>query len=273
MTSEGIPPTVGEQNAYVRNAWDTNAAFWDERMGEGNTFFHVLISPAVDELLQVAAGARVLELACGNGVYARHLAERGVNVLATDFAPSMIELARVRSRAYSGRIDYRIVDATDEAQLRALAGPFDAIVCIMGLMDMAAMEPLARTGRELLAPGAPFVFSVIHPCFNSSATNLVVEEEEDAAGRMVRRSWLRVRGYKRTGVTRGEAMHGQPLPHLYFNRPLEELLGVFFGAGWVLDGLREPAFEPGSTAEVREGPNWINLPDIPPVLVARLRAR
>ena len=39
-------------------------------------------------------GARVLELACGTGEDARHLAGRGVSVFASDQSAAMLEIAR-----------------------------------------------------------------------------------------------------------------------------------------------------------------------------------
>ena len=41
-------------------------------------------------------GDRVLELNCGTGADAIHLARRGVRVLATDIAPAMLELTRAK---------------------------------------------------------------------------------------------------------------------------------------------------------------------------------
>jgi hypothetical protein len=35
----------------VHEAWEKKAVFWDERMGEGNAFQRVLISPATERLL------------------------------------------------------------------------------------------------------------------------------------------------------------------------------------------------------------------------------
>ena len=61
-------------NASVRNAWNHNAAFWDERMADGNDFFNVLLWPAVERLLVPSAGERLLDIACGNGVTSRRLA-------------------------------------------------------------------------------------------------------------------------------------------------------------------------------------------------------
>jgi SAM-dependent methyltransferase len=68
-------------------------------------------------------------MACGNGNF--RLAGSGADVVATDFAPRMIDVARERSAAYEGRIEYRLVDATDESQPAALPGQFDAIVCLL----------------------------------------------------------------------------------------------------------------------------------------------
>ena len=65
----------------------------------------------------------------------------------------------------------------------------------------------------------------------------------------------------------GAGMPGEPTPHWYFHRPLHELFGEFFAAGWVIDGLEEPRFVTPSEDPHRL--TWSNMPDIPPVLVAR----
>jgi hypothetical protein len=42
-----------------------------------------------------------------------------VDVVATDFSAQLLERARARSSEYSERIEYRLVDATSEEQIRA----------------------------------------------------------------------------------------------------------------------------------------------------------
>ena len=86
-----------ERDALVdetRRIWDTNAAFWDGRFGEGNAFHKTLVEPTVDRLLALQPGEAVLEIGCGNGAYARHMAEQGARVLATDFSAIFLERAR-----------------------------------------------------------------------------------------------------------------------------------------------------------------------------------
>lgn len=65
------------------------------------------------ELAQIAAGARVLETACGVGGSARYLAGvRGANVLATNIARTQLDIARDWTRNAPGaeRISYEFAD-------------------------------------------------------------------------------------------------------------------------------------------------------------------
>lgn len=263
------PDDLRDLTRETQVIWDSKADFWDQRMGEGNAFQRVLVGPAAERLLAIQPGETVLDLCCGNGVFSRRLAALGASVVAADFSPRFIERARARPSAHAGRIDYRVADATDEAQLLALgAGRFDAVVCNMALMDMPTIDPLLRAVPRLLKPGGRFVFAVPHPCFNNNATRMTLERE-DRAGTLVERHAVQVADYLHQPPALGMGMPGEPAPHHYFHRPLGELLGACFAAGLVLDGLEEPAFPPDPATAGTLG--WSTLRGIPPVLAARLR--
>ncbi len=254
----------------TRRIWDTNATFWDEQMADGNNFQRVLIAPATEQLLELRSDEDVLELACGNGVMARRLAQLGARVLATDFSATFLERARSRSTAYADRLEYRLVDANDEAQMLALGERhFDAAVCNMAIMDMATIAPMFTAVRRLLKPGGRFVFSTMHPCFNSGHFRLCAEEE-DIDGELVDTYSVRVTRYLEPGAMRGLGMVGQPEPHYYFHRSLSLLFATCFRSGFVLDGLEEPAFDAPVNPQ-RRALSWENFAGIPPVLVARAR--
>lgn len=269
MNPDERPQQIQQLNSEARAAWDRNGAFWDARMGEGNQFQRVLIGPATERLLETHPGELVLDVACGNGVFARRLAALGARVVACDFSPSLLERARARATERGDRIEYRLVDATEERQLLALGeGRFDAAVCNMALMDMATIQPLMRALARLLKPDGRFVFSVMHPCFNHPRSVLGMEEE-DLDGELVTTRYVKQSEYLRIPPARGLGILGQPVPHPYFHRPLGELLGACFAAGLALDALEEPGFGP------EDGPDrplgWAGFTEIPPVLVARLR--
>ena len=271
-----LPEDLGRANEETREVWNQNAAFWDARMGEGNDFVEVLEWPAIERLLALRPGERILDVACGNGLTSRRLAAMGAQVVALDFAEEMIAYAIERTAQpgaaeYAGRIQYRVLDATDEAALLALGeGQFDAALSNMALFDMAEIGPLVRALPRLLRPGGRFVFSVLHPCFNSPHMALV-GEVEDREGDIVTVYSVKVFHYMTPTVTHAAAIRGQPKPQLVFHRPLQVLFGACFEAGLVLDGLEERAFLPGHPSG-REPLSWGGkFSEIPPVLVARMR--
>src|SRR5215475_9151705 len=259
------------ENVRAREAWDMNARFWDERMADGNDFFISLIWPSVEKLLRPQPGENLLDIACGNGVTSRRLALAGGAVVAIDFSEEMIRAARARPG--DGQIDYRVIDATDADALRAL-GPrtFDGALCNMALMDMSDIRPLMNGVASLLRPGGRFVFSTLHPCFNNPS-NVQMGELEDREGVLVTTYSVKISRYLTPYTQVGLAMHGQPVPHPYFHRPLSALMAPAFEAGLVLDAIEERAFPPeyigGTTALSWNG----RFSEIPPVLVGRLRKR
>ena len=265
-------------NEETRQVWNDNAGFWDERMGEGNDFVETLVWPATIRLLAPQAGEHILDIACGNGLSSRRLAKLGVNVTAFDFAAEMIAIARKRAGAQgeakqTPEIDYHVLDATDEAALLALGpGRFDGAICNMALFDMAEIKPLLHALGSLLRPGGRFVFSVLHPCFNSARMTHTAEVDY-ANGDITTTYAVKVSGYLTATVEYAQAIFGQPRKQLVFHRPLHELLGAGFEVGFVLDGLEEPGFPPDHPAGKNPLAWGRNFSEIPPVLVARLKGK
>jgi len=262
------PVNVSDEN---RHSWEATAEWWDEQIGpEGNEFHRTLIAPAQMRLLELKPGETVLDIACGNGQFAREMARAGVNVVAFDFTERFLARARQHTEAAGiHSIEYHSLDATDEKKLLSLGeGRFDAAVCTMALMDMTEITPLMRSLIRLLKAGGRFVFSVTHPCFNGNGVRLCLEEE-DRDGTLVDIYSVKVVEYLKQSVQRGVGIIGQPEPHYYFHRPLCELLNECFRAGLVMNGIEEPAFPHGT--EASRPLAWASFPQIPPVLVARMR--
>jgi len=265
------PHFSSDANEETRQAWDANAAFWDEKMGEGNDFVNLLEWPAMLRLLDPQPAQRSLDIATGNGLTARRLAALGVQVTAFDFSEELIKLAKVRSAA-DLRIKYYVLDATDEASLLATLGagaPFDSALCNMALFDMADIEVLLHALPKLLKPGGRFVFSLTHPAFNNTSS-VHVAEETDVEGQIKSVYSLKVSQYMTPHQHHGAALRNQPRPQLYFERPLQYYLNLGFRNGFVLDGFEECAFPAGHPQS--DPLSWGgNFSEIPPVLVARLR--
>jgi len=258
-------------NEEGRAMWDTKAAFWDELMGEeGNRFHRELIGPAVEALLDLRAGERVLDVACGSGMLARRMASLGAAVTAVDFSAELLKRAQARGQSGGTAIRYLQADATDEEALAAFGeGMFDALTCTMALMDMPEIGPLYRAARRLLKPDGRFVFATMHPAFNSN-NPVFTAELADVDGELLLTNALKISRYMDIPPEKGMGAKNEPSPHYYYHRPLHELLGEAFTAGLVLDGLIEAAFDPEKVDPDRLL-SWYSFPQIPPVLAGRFR--
>lgn len=263
MSSEQ-PVSVAETQAI----WDAKAAFWDERMGDGNGYYRTAAAPAAESLLAIRPGERVLDIGCGNGVFSRRLADLDAIVTATDFSPVFLDLARRRSVGIStaDRITWSLLDATDPEALAAIAAePFDAVMTTMALQDMPEIAPLAAATPALLRPGGRFVAVIPHPCFNTvDAVRLTETSEID--GRMRTEIGIRITRYLSPINSLGVGMPGEPRPHHYFERTISAYLVPWLAARLVLDGLEELPVR-GPSRPGRLAPES----DLPVILAFRFR--
>ena len=232
--------------------WEALADDWDARMGEdGNKFHRELIRPATLRLLDPQPGERILDAACGNGIFSRKLAEIGTQVVAFDYSPQMIAHAKTLCADYLERIQFSVADATDYAQVTAL-GSFDKAVSNMAVMDIEDIKPLIDAIHAMLKPGGGFVFSAEHPCFQTPGNDFLPDG-------LVTRRYIEPERYI------VQVFNNNEKQVLHWHRPLQLLLGLCFEAGFVLDALEEPVFTREKT-----GSHWV---DIPGAIVFRARKR
>lgn len=246
--------------------WNHIAGFWDSYMGDqGNDFHNQLIRPTVTQLLQPTPGMKILELGCGAGLYARDLDALGAEVVATDGSTAFLDIARNRNR--NTPITFQELDVTRQAhwdRLQVDHPAFDAVVCNMMFMDVACVSIMCANVFRLLRPGRSWVLSLMHPCFNTSDMQIVAEQSETE-----RRNAIKVYRYLNVEPFKGYGIRQQPERHIYFHRPLQDVLGALFEAGLVVTGFVEPAFKGNPDDRAFEPLSFGSMPDIPPAIVIR----
>jgi 2-polyprenyl-3-methyl-5-hydroxy-6-metoxy-1,4-benzoquinol methylase len=261
---EGEFSTLADDNHRI---WDTNAVWWDDRIGDGNEFQTLLIEPATERLLDITAGETILDIACGAGRFARRMAALGARIIAFDQSAAFIARARDRTPA-SASIEYHVATVHTMATVLGNRVRVDKAVCTMAVMDMPEVTPLFALVSGLLSPGGTFVFSITHPCFHSADIQRFAEIAEESAGRHVTRTGVKVSSYLSPSARKTEGIVGQPEPQWFFHRPLSLLFQRGFDAGFVVDGIEEPRLPP---AEGKPGVRWSHMTEIPPIMVVRMR--
>ncbi|MEU7021318.1 class I SAM-dependent methyltransferase [Streptomyces sp. NPDC046203] len=122
---------------------------------------HPGLGPGAEIIGRDLAGKHLLELGCGSGHNAAHLARyHRARVTGVD----LVGLQVRRARSHYGRID-GVTFAAGHAlhHLRATHQIFDAVYSVFGAVGLVAPELLLPAIRRRLAPRGVLAFSVPHP--------------------------------------------------------------------------------------------------------------
>jgi SAM-dependent methyltransferase len=104
----------------------------------------LLTAELLCESVDLRAGERVLDVACGNGNASLAAARRFCQVTGVDYVPSLLERARQRATAEGLEVTFQEADAED---LPFPDGSFDVVLSTCGAMFAPDQE---RTASELL---------------------------------------------------------------------------------------------------------------------------
>ena len=255
-------PVVGE-TPRAAQGWDHVAPWYDELIEDRGSDHHErVIIPGTLRLLEPAPGQRVLDVACGQGILCRRLAELGVRVEGVDASARLIESAR-RLGEQGGRESprFHVGDARDLASLDL--GEFDGGACLMALMNINPIEPVLEGVARALKIGGRFVGVMLHPAFRAPGQTSWGWEDEGQGGGEPRggstgkgprredrpargvRQFRRVDGYLSSGqqeivMNPGEvARGGTPVVTHTYHRALQAYVRAFAGAGLLVDALEE----------------------------------
>ncbi|MSR05828.1 MAG: class I SAM-dependent methyltransferase [Gemmatimonadetes bacterium] len=139
-------------------------------------------------------GQQVLEIGCGTGEDAIHLAHRGVRVVATDPSAAMIEATRAKSAAagLSGMVTALQVDAE---HIGELAGKFDGAFSSFGALNLVPqMATVVDRLAERLRPQARLVLGIMGPVVPWEWAWYMLRGQPGKALRRLRRGGVEWRG-------------------------------------------------------------------------------
>ena len=154
MRPNGAVASLALVYIYKMNIWNIFAPVYELTMRSQKSIYDYLYK----RIGEVAKGKDVLELATGPGMIARHIAPLANHVVATDFAPKMIETARKAKNPENVR--FEVADATS---LRFMDESFDVVVIANALhiipnpeKALAEIDRVLKKGGILIAPN--FIF-------------------------------------------------------------------------------------------------------------------
>jgi SAM-dependent methyltransferase len=158
------PPKRRPDLAVREYAFDAAAEAYDTQ------FTHTRIGSAMRAAVwarcaaRFQPGFRILEMNCGTGEDARWLASRGMQVLATDISPRMIDVARRKLAGVAANQAVQFQTLAWEQLGTLEAGGFDGMLSNFGGLNCVEDLAAAATGLATrLKPGAVAILCVMGP--------------------------------------------------------------------------------------------------------------
>ena len=152
-------------------------------------------------------------------------------MVGVDLSERLLEIARRYEREEPRGIRYASGDAqtlddvTDEA--------FDGVVCNTALMDIPDLLAVLRTVSRILRPRGWFVFSVVHPIFQTPGSPRWTMEGDQIVG-------ADVRGYFSEGYWRRDRPDGLRGSVGAYHRTLSTYINALVRSGLTVERLLEP---------------------------------
>jgi SAM-dependent methyltransferase len=224
-------------------AWEAIADGWAERM-RTNTDWNrpVILDRPHQELVGEVRGLRVLDAGCGEGRFARMLAQRGASVTGIDLSARMIAHARANEEEAPLGIEYRVADMSDQSQFGDAS--FDLAVAYLSIIDVPDYRRAISEIARVLAGGGRFVFSIVHPCFYTPDSSWEPRIPGIVPVRDRDRLYLKVDNYFPAREMRFRMWPTAPAETVNYHRPLSDYAGALRDAGFLIRDILEPTPDP-----------------------------
>lgn len=211
--------------------WDQASRWYDSLVGSQGTDFHKdIIMPGVFKMLDAKKGDRILDLACGQGVFSRFLYGKGMKVEGLDSSVELIKHARSRSNS---SIRFHVGDVADPEVFKN--DRFDGVACLMAIQNIENINALFQNASIWLKPGCHFVLVMTHPCFRiPRQTHWGWDEEKKIEYRRVDHYMTETNVPILTPPFADKDSYT-----LTYHRPLQSYVEALSVTGFALDGLEE----------------------------------
>lgn len=155
-----------------RTSWGKVSGWYDELLEDrSGTYQSTVILPSILRLLGDVKGITALDLACGQGFFARALAEKGMRVIAVDASKNLIALAKKHEASLAHRnaasknppIEYHVSPADSLPFIADQS--IDAITIILAIQNIEQVDGVFKECARVLRRNGKLHVVMNHPAF------------------------------------------------------------------------------------------------------------
>jgi len=145
--------------------YKTDRNVWEENYDSVNLRSDVLVSDRVLKLLGNVSGKNILDIGCGNGKFARKLAQGGAKVFAIDAIPEQIEFAKKIEGEKKQSINYLVGNIQELNKINFPIENFDIVISLMTHLYLSKNDFIDsfKIVAEKINKKGRFIYGSIHP--------------------------------------------------------------------------------------------------------------
>ncbi|HEY0979955.1 MAG TPA: class I SAM-dependent methyltransferase [Candidatus Paceibacterota bacterium] len=140
--------------------WNNVSSWYDHYLQGDDTYQAKVIAPNLLRMLDAKEGERVLDVACGQGYFARLVARTGAMVVGVDASKELVEVA---ARQASTNESYRVGNAETLPSMKL--GAFDAAFSVLAFENIKNISKVLDGMSDCLKKEGKVVVVLLHPAF------------------------------------------------------------------------------------------------------------
>lgn len=224
--------------------WETSSSWYDKIVGAKGHYYHQqVIIPSVLKILESEKKSQpyLLDLACGQGVLARHL-PKAMKYFGVDGSESLIRSAK----KYDLKSIHQFLVHDLSLPLELPHKEFSHTTCILAAQNLSSTAPLFRSAFAHLRKSGQFIIVLNHPCFRiPRQSSWGVDEQKKLQYRRVDRYMTELKIPIQTKMGSKETSEQT----WSFHYPISYFIAELKAAGFLIEQIEEWCSDKKSTGK------------------------
>ncbi|MDB5254943.1 MAG: hypothetical protein JWL92_319 [Candidatus Nomurabacteria bacterium] len=144
----------------MKTDWNNVAQWYDNYLSGEDTYQEAVIAPNIVRLIDPSKGKRILDVACGQGYFARLCAAKGAEVVGIDQSAVLIE----KAKSQAGEKELYIAGNAETLDAYKLE-TFDVVFTVLAFENIKNIAAVMEGMRQVTRPDGKVVLVLLHPSF------------------------------------------------------------------------------------------------------------
>jgi len=147
-------------------SWGDEAQWYDDYLADSDSYQRQIIMPNIVRIINPAPGKKVLDIACGQGLFSESMIDKGASVVGVDISPELIAIAKNRfGNKVSSKDSFMVSPADKMISTGILERSCDSAMCILAAQNIKEFDVALKETSKILKSKGKLVIVLNHPCF------------------------------------------------------------------------------------------------------------